>query len=77
VFTGGIGENSQTVRAAVCRDLSFVGIDLDPQLNASARGEARVSAPNSRVQIWIMPTNEELIVARQCKELLSGVNQGQ
>ena len=70
VFTGGIGENSQTVRAAVCRDLEFVGVSLDPHLNAMAKGEARVSAADSRVQIWIMPTNEELIVARQCKELL-------
>jgi acetate kinase len=71
VFTGGIGENSQTVREAVCRDLEFVGIELDGVLNATARGEARVSAVDSRVQIWIMPTNEELIVARQCKELLA------
>ncbi|MEX2139050.1 MAG: acetate/propionate family kinase [Pirellulales bacterium] len=71
VFTGGIGENSQTVRAAVCRDLEFVGVALDPQLNATAKGEARVSRAESRVQVWIMPTNEELIVARQCKELLN------
>jgi acetate kinase len=70
VFTGGIGENSQTVRANVCRDLNFLGIALDPQLNATANGEARVSATESRVQVWIMPTNEELIVARQCRELL-------
>jgi acetate kinase len=71
VFTGGIGENSQTVREAICRDMGFFGIALDPHLNATAKGEARVSSPESRVQIWIMPTNEELIVARQCKELLS------
>jgi acetate kinase len=71
VFTGGIGENSQTVRAEVCRNLNILGIALDPQLNATAKGEARVSAPDSRVQVWIMPTNEELIVAQQCKELLN------
>ena len=71
VFTGGIGENSQSVRAAVCRDLQTFGIELDSQLNATARGEARVSPAASGVQIWIMPTNEELIVARQCKELLN------
>jgi acetate kinase len=70
VFTGGIGENSRSVRAAVCRDLDFAGIALDPELNATAKGEARVSASDGRVQVWIMPTNEELIVARQCKELL-------
>ncbi len=71
VFTGGIGENSKSVREAVCRDLEFVGISLDGQLNATANGETCVSAPDSRVQVWIMPTNEELIVARQCKELLT------
>jgi acetate kinase len=71
VFTGGIGENSQSVRSAVCRGLQTFGIELDAQLNATARGEARVSAADCRVQVWIMPTNEELIVARQCKELLA------
>ncbi len=70
VFTGGIGENSQSVRAAVCRDLEFVGVALDSQLNATAKGEARVSKEGSRVQVWIMPTNEELIVARQTRDLL-------
>jgi acetate kinase len=67
VFTGGIGENSRSVREAVCRDLDFLGIGLDPASNATAKGEARVSTADSRVQIWIMPTNEELIVARQCR----------
>jgi acetate kinase len=57
----------------VCRDLKFIGIVLDDELNRTAKGEARVSAADSRVQVWIMPTNEELIVARQCKELLTGV----
>jgi acetate kinase len=71
VFTGGIGENSRTVRQAVCRDLVFLGITLDPNLNSTATGEMRVSSSASRVQVWIMPTNEELIVARQCKELLN------
>jgi acetate kinase len=71
VFTGGIGENSQTVRAEVCRDLNFIGVVLDPATNATANGEARVSSAESRVQVWIMPTNEELIVARQCREALS------
>lgn len=71
VFTGGIGENSHTVRSEVCRGLEVFGIVLDSATNASAKGEARVSANNSRVQIWIMPTNEELVVARQAVELLA------
>jgi acetate kinase len=70
VFTGGIGENSATMRAAICANLEWLGIVLDPIVNAKARGEAAIHAAASRVQLWIMPTNEELIVARQAKELL-------
>jgi len=70
VFTGGIGENSVTMRAAICANLEWFGIHLDPEANARAKNEAAIHAPNSRVQLWIMPTNEELIVARQTKQLL-------
>ncbi len=70
VFTGGIGENSSTIRAAVCKDLDWFGIQLDPLRNYEARGEVPIHAHNSRVQLWIMPTNEEVIVARQAKELV-------
>jgi acetate kinase len=71
VFTGGIGENSSAMRAAVCANLDWFGIALDPVRNAAAKGEAAIHATNSRVQLWIMPTNEELIVARQARELLT------
>jgi acetate kinase len=71
VFTGGIGENRPTFRAAVCRDLEELGIVLDPAANEAAKGEARIHAPASRVQIWVIPTNEELIVARQAAQRLS------
>jgi acetate kinase len=70
VFTGGIGENSAAMRRDICSGLEWFGIVLDPSLNYSARGEARIEAGRSRVQLWTMPTNEELIVARQAKSLL-------
>jgi len=70
VFTGGIGENSTLVRSGVCANLNELGIALDPALNSAARGECRISSDASRVQIWTIPTNEELIVARQTKHLL-------
>ncbi|MEQ8788584.1 MAG: acetate/propionate family kinase [Pirellulaceae bacterium] len=70
VFTGGIGENGARVRAAVCNNLAELGIVLDDAANAGAKGETRIDSPDSRAQIWIVPTNEELIVARQAKELL-------
>jgi acetate kinase len=73
VFTGGIGENSVAMRAAVCANLDWFGIALDPLKNEGARGEARIDAAKSRVQLWIMPTNEELIVARQSRDLLNNV----
>jgi len=70
VFTAGIGENRAKLRAAVCRDLEELGIVLDDDLNLAARGEAKISAASSRTQIWVVPTNEEVIVARQAAQLL-------
>jgi len=65
-FTGGIGENSTTIREAVCRGLSDLGIALCDTRNASGDKERRIDdAKRGKVQIWIVPTNEELIVARQ------------
>jgi acetate kinase len=72
VFTGGIGENSRRVRSGVCRDMEWAGIQFDPQRNETARGESRISAENSRVEVWVVPTNEELVVARQAAEVVGG-----
>jgi acetate kinase len=72
VFTGGIGENSVWTRSQVCANLSELGIELDEALNRAAKGEMRISVEGSRTEIWIMPTNEELVVARQARELLQG-----
>lgn len=71
VFTGGIGENRASIRTDVLANLEELGIALDPQANASAKGEAKVSAANSRVQVWVMPTNEEIVVAKLAAKLLS------
>jgi acetate kinase len=70
VFTGGIGENSVRIRTAVCRDLDWLGITLDPIQNQGGQVERVVSTPGSRVQVWTVPTNEEIVVARQAKQLL-------
>jgi acetate kinase len=71
VFTGGIGENSASVRTAVCAGLVDFGIALDAEKNAAAKGEMQIQTTGSRTQIWVMPTNEEIVVARQAKELLA------
>jgi len=62
VFTGGIGENSAIIRERVCRDAAWLGLELDADANAA--GGARISAQGSRVGAWVIPTNEELMIAR-------------
>lgn len=71
VFTAGIGANSGLVRAAVCRGLEFLGIVLDHDRNEFLNGkEAEIHAPQSQVKIMIVPTNEELEIARQTRQAL-------
>ncbi|MFN0067233.1 MAG: acetate/propionate family kinase [Limisphaerales bacterium] len=71
VFTAGIGENRAELRAAICANLDQLGIVLDAARNAAARAtEIAVSADSSRVKILVIPTNEELVVAREAKRLL-------
>ena len=73
-FAGGIGEYRDDVRAAALAGLEELGIVLDADANKRAiRQEAKISAPDSRVQIWVIPTNEEIIVGRQTKELLASM----
>jgi acetate kinase len=71
VFSGGIGENSRLIRREVCQNMEWAGLVLDSALNESAKGEACLSAPTSRVQVWVIPTNEEIVVARQSVEALA------
>lgn len=68
VFTGGIGENSAFIRKKVCSKLTFWGIILDEKKNQAVKGETAIHSSASKVQILVIPTNEELIVARATKE---------
>ncbi len=70
VFTGGIGENSQVIRTKVCENLDWAGIKLDAQKNQKISGETLISSDDSRTQIWVLQTNEEIVVARQAAELV-------
>ncbi|MBU0560020.1 MAG: acetate kinase [Bacteroidetes bacterium] len=75
VFTGGIGENSTEVRKAVCTNMSYLGLEIDQELNEKAEGECDISTKNSKAKILRIPTNEELVIAldteRIVKEQLS------
>ncbi len=67
VFTGGIGENNATLRAAICTDLDQLGLILDPVKNAATSSESTISAAGSRTKIFVVPANEELVVARETR----------
>lgn len=72
VFTAGIGENSDVIRNLICEDQEFLGINLDTEKNTMRSKEIRdISLPTSKVKILVIPTNEELEIARQSFELLS------
>lgn len=71
VFTGGIGENSSTARREICSNLEFMGLVLDSAANSEANGrEKEISASNSRVKVFVIPTNEEMLIARDTKALV-------
>jgi acetate kinase len=71
VFTAGVGENDARTREGVCTGLDFLGIRLDPARNAGRGGGLReISTDDSRVKVLVVPTNEELEIARQCYALL-------
>lgn len=65
VFTAGVGENSSFVREQVCKNLTYLGVEIDPELNSIRSGDPRrISTPNSKVEVLVIPTNEELVIAR-------------
>lgn len=71
VFTAGVGENSPIVRSMSVANLAHLGIELDSKLNDNSSGEQKISSTNSLIDIWVIPTNEELEIARQSFEFTS------
>ncbi len=69
VFTGGIGENSRLLRERLCHNLNYLGITFDADAN-KAKGERRISGADSKVEVLVIPTNEELMIARETRELV-------
>ena len=69
-FTAGVGENDCAVRASVCEYLGFMGVKIDPELNSKRGKEMMISTPDSKVQVWVVPTNEELMIAKDTADLV-------
>ncbi|HVS54131.1 MAG TPA: acetate kinase [Opitutaceae bacterium] len=74
VFTAGIGENNADIRTAICADLADLGVQLDAAKNAALRGEGEISAAGSRTKIFVIPANEELVVARETLRCIAAKN---
>jgi acetate kinase len=77
VFTGGIGENSAEIRSKICAELIWMGVELDAELNSKhgADQSGRISSENSRVAFYVIPTNEELLIARDTVRVVTGTPQ--
>ena len=74
VFTGGIGENTPEYRAYVCEKLAFLGVKMDVEKNAMRGEEMEISTPDSTVRVYVIPTNEELVIARDTLEIVNKLN---
>ena len=75
VFTGGIGENTTDLRADVCKNLTYLGVELDEAANEVMRRgkEGEISHPSSKVRVFVLPTNEELVIARDTKAIVEAL----
>ena len=73
VFTGGVGENQMGLRESVCEHLTYLGVKIDSEVNAKSRGEEKViSLPDSAVKVVVIPTDEELLIARDTEAIVNG-----
>ena len=70
-FTAGVGENDGGVRAGVCEYLAFLGVKIDPELNKKRGKEIKISTPDSKIEVWVVPTNEELMIAQDTADLVN------
>ncbi|HEY9125089.1 MAG TPA: acetate kinase [Bacteroidales bacterium] len=75
VFTGGVGENSDLTRKEVCKGFEYLGLEIDETLNAAARGKEQViNKPDSKIKVIVVPTNEELVIALDTKDIVNQRN---
>ena len=70
VFTGGIGENQINIRKKICENLEWMGVKLDLNKNNTRSEEIKISSEDSKINVYVVPTNEELVIARDTKALV-------
>ena len=73
IFTAGVGENAPTTRAGICSYLGYLGAELDEEANSKRGDDRLISKPDSKVQLWVIPTNEELVIARDTRDIVSAL----
>lgn len=75
VFTGGIGENADDMRAAACRGLTYLGVKINEEVNKTLikGAEGEISTPDSKVKVFVLPTNEELVIARDTRDIVNSL----
>ncbi len=76
-FTAGVGENSSLVRQLVCSRLTYIGVELDDEANSNVKGPALISTASSKIKVFVIPTDEELSIARQTEELIRNRDENQ
>ena len=72
-FTGGVGEKGIEQRARICKYLKFLGVEIDEEKNQIRSKELELSTPNSKIKVWCVPTNEELMIARDTYEIVKNI----
>ena len=72
-FTAGIGENQINIRKMICENLEWLGVKIDLEKNNCRGEEVEISTPNSKIKVWIVPTNEELVIARDTKQIVENL----
>ncbi len=73
IFTAGVGENAPTTRAGIAKYLGYLGCEIDPEANGRRGSDNIISTADSKVQLWVIPTNEELVIARDTRDIVSAL----
>ena len=70
VYTAGVGENSGPTRAAISKYFGYLGVKIDPEANKKRGEDIEISTPDSKVKVFVIPTNEELVIARDTRDIV-------